>query len=105
MLVGYDGHIIYRVYLLDEKKVICIKDLKIVENTNRKVDSQLTSYNIITASQDDIISNIPILSPHAQYFSPSFPATQPRSSSYTQTKSGQISKPPKYYDKDINNDM
>ena len=38
MLVRYDSHTIYYVYLLNEEKVICIKNLKIVENTDRKVD-------------------------------------------------------------------
>ena len=50
MLVGCDGHTNYRVYLPDEEKVIRIKDLKIVENADGKADSQLTSYNAITAS-------------------------------------------------------
>ena len=42
MLVRYNDHTIYRVYLPDKKKVIQIKDLKIVENADRKADSQLT---------------------------------------------------------------
>lgn len=48
MLVRYDSHIIYRIYLSDEEKVICIKNLKIMENINTKDNSQLISYNAIT---------------------------------------------------------
>lgn len=39
MLIGYDGYIIYYVYLLNKKKVIYIKEVKIVENVDRKADS------------------------------------------------------------------
>ena len=50
MLVAYDNHTIYHVYLPDKEKVICIKDLKIVKNADKKADNQLTYYNAITAS-------------------------------------------------------
>ncbi len=39
MLVGYDGHTIYHVYLSDKEKAICIKDLEIEENADGKADS------------------------------------------------------------------
>ena len=105
MLVEYDGYTIYHVYLPNEEKVICIKDLKIVENVDRKVDSQLTSYNVITTSQDDITSNIPISSLYVKHSSSSLYAAQLCFPSYTQTKSGRISKPPKRYDEDRNNNI
>lgn len=38
-LVGYDGKIIYHVYLYDKVKVIRIKDLKIFENVDKKKDN------------------------------------------------------------------
>lgn len=36
MLIGYDGHTIYRVYLHDEEKIIRVKGLRIEENADRK---------------------------------------------------------------------
>lgn len=36
MLVKYDIHTIYQIYLLHQPKIICIKDLKIVENAEEK---------------------------------------------------------------------
>ena len=50
MHIEYDSHTIYHLYLPDKEKIICIKDLKIVENADEKADSQLISYNAITAS-------------------------------------------------------
>lgn len=115
MLVGYDGHIIYRVYLPDKEKIICINNLKIVENEEGKADSHVTSYNAITASQDDIISNTPCSktlfnfptpSPsYAENSSPFPPYAEPSSFFYTQTRSGWISKPPKHNDMSINNNV
>lgn len=35
MLIRYDRDIIYRVYLPEKEKIICIKDLKMVKNTDR----------------------------------------------------------------------
>lgn len=75
MLIGYDGHTIYRVYLSDEEKVIRIKDLKIVENADRKADSQVASYNAITVSQSYIKDNTASSPPHLQQSSPVFPPT------------------------------
>ena len=88
MLVGYDAHTIYRVYLPDEQKIIRIKDLKIVENADVKAESQLASYDAIIASQGDMGGDTaisPLNSPHS---SPTSPGIQPTSSSYTKTKSG-----------------
>ena len=59
MLVGYDGHTIYRVYLPDEEKIIRIKDLRIEENADGKAGSHATSYDAITTSQGDITSKTP----------------------------------------------
>lgn len=50
MFRRYNKNTIYLVYLLDKEKIIYIKDLKIVKNANRKVNSQITFYNIITVS-------------------------------------------------------
>lgn len=115
MLVGYDSHTIYRVYLPNEEKVICIKDLKIIEYADRKADSQLITHNMIVAVQGDITGNTPISSPytpqysfsslHAQQSSLSPYAIQLYSPSYTQTKSGRISKLPKSYNVDKNNNI
>lgn len=52
ILIGYDGGTIYRIYLHDKAKTICIKDLKIFENTDEKEDSQVTSYKAIIASRN-----------------------------------------------------
>lgn len=34
VLVGYDGHTIYRVYIKDQQKVIRVKDLRIFEGSD-----------------------------------------------------------------------
>lgn len=39
MLVGHNGHTIYCVYLPDKEKIISIKDLRIVENVDKKTNS------------------------------------------------------------------
>lgn len=52
-----NSHIIYCIYLADIKKLICIKDLKIVKNTNKKANSQLNFYSVIVI-QNDIRKNI-----------------------------------------------
>ena len=49
VLVSYNGETIYHVYLYDNDKVICIKDLKIHENVDKKEDSQVTRYDAIMA--------------------------------------------------------
>ena len=108
MLLGYDGHTIYRVYLPDEEKIIRIKDLRIEENADGKADSHVTSYDAITASQGDITSNTPPPMPRSETLlnpTPPFPYAEPSSASYTQTRSGRISKPPKRYDVGMNNDV
>lgn len=64
MLVGYDNHTIYRVYLPDEEKIIRIKDLRTVENADGKADSHITHYDAIEAPQAYITSNTPQLTPH-----------------------------------------
>ena len=47
--MGYDGVIIYCVYLHDKVKVIWIKDLRIFKNVNEKKSSQVYSFNAITS--------------------------------------------------------
>lgn len=47
VLIGYDNGTIYCVYLHNKAKVVCIKDLKIFENVDKKKDNQVISYNII----------------------------------------------------------
>ncbi len=44
-LVGYNGHIIYRVYLKDQKKVIRVKDLRIFEDYATKSSTGLPDYS------------------------------------------------------------
>lgn len=39
ILAGYDGGTIYHIYLHNKAKVICIKNLKIFENVDKKEDS------------------------------------------------------------------
>ncbi len=43
-LVGYDGHTIYRVYLKEQNKVIRVKDLRIIEEYESKVTTDLPDY-------------------------------------------------------------
>lgn len=77
MLVRYKSHTIYHVYLIDKKKVCCIKNLKIVENADKKADSQLNFYNAIIKLQDDFINNIFILFFHIQHSFYFFHTTKP----------------------------
>lgn len=44
ILVEYDGHTIYRVYIREQNKVIRIKDLRIFEDFETKVDTNLPDY-------------------------------------------------------------
>ena len=44
ILVGYDGHTIYRVYTREQNKVIRIKDLRIFEDYETKADTTLPDY-------------------------------------------------------------
>ncbi len=45
MLVGYNGHTIYRVYLKDQRKVIRVKDLRIFEDYATKSSTKLPDYS------------------------------------------------------------
>ena len=45
VLVGYDGHTIYRVYIKDQKKVIRVKDLRIFEDYETKKSTDLPDYD------------------------------------------------------------
>lgn len=45
MLIGYDGHTIYYVYIKDQKKIIKIKDFYIFNNFKIKVSIELFDYN------------------------------------------------------------
>ena len=45
VLVGYDGHTIYRVQIKDQKKVIQVKYLRIFEDYKTKASSELPDYN------------------------------------------------------------
>lgn len=44
-LVGYDGHKIYRVHLKDQRKVIRVKDLRIFEDYENKLSTELPDYS------------------------------------------------------------
>lgn len=50
-LVGYDGHTIYRVYIKEQNKVIRIKDLRIFEDYETKVDTSLPDYQFTPTFQ------------------------------------------------------
>ena len=45
ILMGYDGHTIYWVYLKDQKKVIWVKDLRIFEDYKSKLSTEFLDYN------------------------------------------------------------
>ena len=45
VLVGYDGHTIYRVYIKDQKKVIRVKGLRIFEDYETKTSTDLPDYD------------------------------------------------------------
>ena len=45
ILVGYDGHTIYRVYLKDQKKVIQVKNLRIFKDYKSKFSTELPDYS------------------------------------------------------------
>ncbi len=45
VLVGYNGHTIYRVHIKDQKKVIQVKCLRIFEDYKTKASSELPDYN------------------------------------------------------------
>ena len=45
VLVGYDGHTIYRVHIKDQKKVIQVKDLRIFEDYKTKASNELPDYD------------------------------------------------------------
>ena len=47
VLVGYDGHSIYRVYLKKDAKVIQIKDLQIFKDASGKSKTSLLTYDAI----------------------------------------------------------
>lgn len=44
--MGYNGHIIYRVYLKDQKKVIQVKDFCIFEDYESKFSTEFPDYSI-----------------------------------------------------------
>lgn len=43
--MGYDGHTIYRVYLKDQKKVIWVKNLRIFEDYESRISTELPDYS------------------------------------------------------------
>lgn len=43
--VGYNDHTIYRVHIKDQKKVIRVKDLRIFENNETKISTELPDYD------------------------------------------------------------
>ncbi len=45
VLVGYNGHTIYRVHIKDQKKVIRVKDLRIFEDDETKTSTELPDYD------------------------------------------------------------
>ena len=45
ILVGYDGHTIYRVHIRKQKKVIQVKDLQIFEDYEAKKSTKLSDYS------------------------------------------------------------
>ena len=45
VLVGYDGHIIYRVYIKSQKKVIRVKGLRIFEDRGTKATTELPDHD------------------------------------------------------------
>lgn len=45
VLVGYNGHTIYQIYLKDQKKVIMIKNLHIFEDHRMNVSTELLNYD------------------------------------------------------------
>ena len=45
VLVVYNGHTIYQVYIKDQKKVIWVKNLWIFEDYKVKVLTKLSNYN------------------------------------------------------------
>lgn len=97
LLVGYDGHSIYRVYLEKDVKVIQIKDLKIFEDASTKTKTSLPIYNAIIYTE-----NPPLLLPPSQ--KSSFETSKAKSIPYTQ-RSGRVSKPPLRYDAGMNKDI
>jgi hypothetical protein len=72
MLVGYDGHTIYRVYLENPERIIRVKDLRVVEDTVAKPSTLLPTWNALIVPAEDkggkpilgeTTSTAPILSP------------------------------------------
>lgn len=57
MLVNYDGGTIYWLYLYDKAKFICIKNLKILENIDKKEDCQIFTYNAIITPENYLVNN------------------------------------------------
>lgn len=47
LFIKYDVYIIYQFYLSNNKKIIYIKDLKIVKNINKKINIWIILYNIV----------------------------------------------------------
>ena len=113
VLVGYDGETIYRIYLHDEGKVICIKDLKIYENVDEKEESQVTGYDAIMApgsNKSHPISTPSLLS--SLNLTPIILTPLPLASEITpntnlpkKSRSKRISQPPKRYNAGMNTDV
>ena len=51
VLVGYNGHIIYRVHIKDQNKVIRVKDLRISEDYETKALTKLLDYDEMKTNQ------------------------------------------------------
>ncbi len=45
VLVGYDGHTIYRVYIKSQKKVILVKNILIFEDYKTKTTTEVSDYD------------------------------------------------------------
>lgn len=58
MLIKYNDHLIYQLYFINKEKIIYIKDLKTVENIDKKTESQFISFNIIIIFYKNINGNI-----------------------------------------------
>lgn len=117
--MGYNEGIIYRVYLYDKGKVIKIKDLKIIENADKKEDSQVHSFDTIISLEYSPNNHIPKIKSSSSSISapiselatslsvsiPHLPHITLDICKQTTIRSGQISQLPKYYDTGINTDI
>lgn len=53
MMMGYDGHSIYRVFLEDDTKLIRVKDLRIYEEATSKNKTSVPTYETIIAAEQE----------------------------------------------------